>query len=467
MTKRKKILLGVLVVFLLLLAGTYAAMAFYFEEHFYSNTVIDGMDCSQMTAAQVKEKLKEEVESYRLTVTGRGEAKETLTAWDLSLSYKDDGAVDRLLKGQNHWLWPAGAFREHTYQELVSLEVSDEGISKAVDGLAMMQEENMTAPEDASITVENNAFTIVPEKEGTTLNRDKVTAAVKKAVLAGEKTLDLDAADCYEHPAVTAEDEALKERLKNLQQLVSASLTMDFGSGRTETVDKNLLITWLTQDEAGNDVIDSAKVTEYVQQLADKYNTVGHHTFITTGGETVTLGKGDYGWVLDVETTAANLIQAIQEHQQGAFEVTYSSSAKSREENDIGSSYIEISIEQQTVWCYVDGELVVETPVVTGCVNNGTETPKGGVWKVKSRKSPYTMKGKPDENGEPSYVEEVTYWVPYSEDFTVGLHDLASRTAFGGDIYITNGSHGCVNTPLDAMKKIYDVVSYGFPVIVY
>ena len=63
MTKRKKILLGVLVVFFLLLAGTYAAMAFYFEEHFYSNTVIDGMDCSQMTAAQVKEKLKEEVKA--------------------------------------------------------------------------------------------------------------------------------------------------------------------------------------------------------------------------------------------------------------------------------------------------------------------------------------------------------------------------------------------------------------------
>ena len=48
-----------------------------------------------------------------------------------------------------------------------------------------------------------------------------------------------------------------------------------------------------------------------------------------------------------------------------------------------------------------------------------------------------------------------------------GEGQQGSRTAFGGDIYITNGSHGCVNTPLDAMKKIYDVVSYGFPVIVY
>lgn len=467
MTKRKKILLIILIVFILLLAGTYVGMAMYFEKHFYSNSVINGMDCSQMTAEEVKEKLKKQVEAYSLTLTGRGDASETLTAGQLKLSYKDDKAVEQLLEKQNSWFWCVEAFRDHTYEQPLSMEISDEGIAQAADGLAMMQKENMTAPQDASITTQEGAFIIVPEEAGTQLNREKVIQAVKKAIVSDKTKLDLDKTGCYESPAVTRDDKGLQDRMQNLNQMISASLTMDFGSGRTETLDKTLLIQWIIQDEAGNDVIDSAKVTEYVQQLADKYNTVGNHTFTTTGGDTVTLEKGDYGWVMDVETTSANLLQAIAEHQQGTFEVTYSSSAKSREENDIGNSYIEISIDQQTVWCYVDGELLVETPVVTGCVNNGTETPKGGVWKVKSRNSPYTMKGKPDENGEPSYVEEVTYWVPYSEDFTVGLHDLSSRTAFGGDIYITNGSHGCVNTPLEAMEQIYNVVAYGFPVIVY
>ncbi|MGI6010720.1 MAG: peptidoglycan binding domain-containing protein [Ruminococcus sp.] len=467
MTKRKKILLIILIVFLVLLAGTYIGMAIYFEQHFYSNTVINGTDCSQMTVEEVKEKLKQQVKEYRLTIKGRGDANETVTAETLKLAYKDDGSVEQLLEKQNPWLWLVNAFQNHTYEQPLSLKMSDESIGQAVDGLAMMQEENMTAPKDASITVQDGDFVVVPEEEGTQLNRDKVIQAVKEAVTADKDTLDLEEAGCYESPSVTQDDASLKERMEKLQQMVSASLTIDFGSGRVETVDKSLLIQWITQDESGNDIFDSAKVTEYVQQLADTYDTVGKHTFTTTGGETVTLDKGDYGWEMDVATTSANLLQAIQEQKQGDFEVTYSSSAKSREENDIGDSYIEISIEEQTVWCYVDGELLVETPVVTGCVNNGTETPSGGVWKVKSRKSPYTMKGKPDENGEPSYVEEVTYWVPYSEDFTVGLHDLSSRTEYGGDIYITNGSHGCVNTPLDAMKQIYDVVSYGFPVIVY
>ncbi len=36
-----------------------------------------------------------------------------------------------------------------------------------------------------------------------------------------------------------------------------------------------------------------------------------------------------------------------------------------------------------------------------------------------------------------------------------------------GDIYKTNGSHGCINTPLEAAKTIYETVSVGTPVIVY
>ena len=70
------------------------------------------------------------------------------------------------------------------------------------------------------------------------------------------------------------------------------------------------------------------------------------------------------------------------------------------------------------------------------------------------------------ENGEYEDAAFVHYWMPFNGG--VGIHDLASRgNNFGGDIYMTNGSHGCINTPLDAAKKIFDTVSVGTPVIVY
>jgi len=48
-----------------------------------------------------------------------------------------------------------------------------------------------------------------------------------------------------------------------------------------------------------------------------------------------------------------------------------------------------------------------------------------------------------------------------------GLHDATWRTEFGKDIYKTNGSHGCVNLPLDIAKEIYDIVKVGTIVEVY
>ena len=47
----------------------------------------------------------------------------------------------------------------------------------------------------------------------------------------------------------------------------------------------------------------------------------------------------------------------------------------------------------------------------------------------------------------------------------IGFHDLA-RVAYGGDIYKTNGSHGCINLPLDVAAEMFDTIEVGYPVIV-
>ena len=57
------------------------------------------------------------------------------------------------------------------------------------------------------------------------------------------------------------------------------------------------------------------------------------------------------------------------------------------------------------------------------------------------------------------------FWLPFNDQ--VGIHDSSWRTDYGGDIYLTSGSHGCVNTPYDAAEKIYNSVGIGDPVIVY
>lgn len=63
------------------------------------------------------------------------------------------------------------------------------------------------------------------------------------------------------------------------------------------------------------------------------------------------------------------------------------------------------------------------------------------------------------------YQTPVNYWMPFYGNY--GMHDATWRSEFGGSIYIADGSHGCINLPLDMAAQIYQYVSAGFPVICY
>ncbi|MBQ6153810.1 MAG: L,D-transpeptidase family protein [Ruminococcus sp.] len=125
----------------------------------------------------------------------------------------------------------------------------------------------------------------------------------------------------------------------------------------------------------------------------------------------------------------------------------------------VGNTYVEICIEDQYMWFYKNTNLIQGTPVVTG--NYGTmDTPKG-YHSVNNKASPCTLSG----DGYTSYVD---YWIAFIGS-GYGIHDASWRNEgeFGGEIYKGNGSHGCVNTPYDAVERIYNNISIGTPVIVY
>ena len=64
-----------------------------------------------------------------------------------------------------------------------------------------------------------------------------------------------------------------------------------------------------------------------------------------------------------------------------------------------------------------------------------------------------------------NYETPVSYWMPFNQN--VGLHDAVWRDSFGGSIYKTSGSHGCINLPYAIAKQIYGYAEKGMPVICY
>ena len=124
-------------------------------------------------------------------------------------------------------------------------------------------------------------------------------------------------------------------------------------------------------------------------------------------------------------------------------------------------TWVEVCTETQTLYMYVKNKLYLSTPVVTG--NYGALATTPGYHHVLSKQSPSRLRG---SYGGSSWDVTVNYWLGFTGDGQ-GIHDSTWRGAYGGDIYKGDGSHGCVNTPLDKVAKIYKKAYVGMPVIVY
>ncbi|MEE3468768.1 MAG: L,D-transpeptidase family protein, partial [Eubacterium sp.] len=200
----------------------------------------------------------------------------------------------------------------------------------------------------------------------------------------------------------------------------------------------------------------------YVRRLAKKYNTLGTtRAFKTTMDGEKKIAGGTMGWWMDETKTLENLKKALKKRKTTSMKPVYRSiGATHGKKNDIGSSYVEVSIERQHVWVYVKGKLKLETDCVTGVPNKERMTHPGCHHVVAKQRDRYL--GTMAVQG---YHTHVDYFMPFNGG--EGLHDAPWRGAFGGQIYKSGGSHGCVNLPPEMAAKIYDLVFVGMPVIVY
>ena len=64
------------------------------------------------------------------------------------------------------------------------------------------------------------------------------------------------------------------------------------------------------------------------------------------------------------------------------------------------------------------------------------------------------------------YASFVYYWIAF-KGTAYGLHHATWRSSFGGKIYKTNGSHGCINMPYYNAQQLYSMVTIGTPVYIY
>lgn len=124
----------------------------------------------------------------------------------------------------------------------------------------------------------------------------------------------------------------------------------------------------------------------------------------------------------------------------------------------ISEFLVEIDLTNQHLYLFKDGDIVLETDFVSGNMSKADCVTPPGVFGLTYKTRNAILRGA-------NYETPVNYWMPFNGN--VGMHDATWRRAFGGTIYLTSGSHGCINLPLHMAASIYEYVSTGFPVVCY
>lgn len=453
---RRSLTLALFIVLFLILGG-YIGMGFYFRSHFFYQTRLDDVDVGGMSAEAAQEMLRSEVKDYLLTVFDRNGEKYQIYGVDIAYDYNPSGEEEKLVKQQQAFLWPSKILKEKKFDMDKSITFDRELLKSEVMSLACFDSNHMVLPTNAEIQITEDGYELVPETQGSYLLSDKVYTLIEAAVEAGQSELTL-TDEVYQKPEVTAEDKTLSGCMEQINSYFGAEITYDFGE-TSEIVDKSVISSWITVDENYNVTFDESAVAAYVQSLASKYNTYGdERKFKTSKGDTITIGGGDYGWVIDKEAEYEALLEEVKNGEVKTKEPVYSQTAVSRNKNDIGDTYIEIDYTNQHLWYYEEGKQKLDTDIVSGNINRGNGSPDG-VFKIVYKKSPAVLKGE-------NYESDVTYFMPFA--YNVGIHDASWRNGkFGGSIYKTSGSHGCINVSEDAATKLYEIVETGTPVIAY
>ena len=439
--------------------GLYWHESLKYKTCFLPGTLVDGMDVTGKTAAEVEDAIMEQLKGYKLTINGREDLSESITGEEVGLYAEFDDTLAKAIAAQKPMEWGKYRFGKSVNEVNTDalIRYNDEMLGEAVDSLSCMDKENMREPQDAKISdYTSGGYTIIKEDEGTELLEDKVKEAVAAAVMSLAESVDLEEQGCYVSPSITSEDEALKTACETMNKYVWARITYQFGD-KSETLSGDEIHNWLTVN--GTSVrINEGKATEYVKKLAASYDTAYKAKSLKTSyGKTVSITGGSYGYKINQAKEAATLVSLIKNGEQTSREPEYSQKGASRTGNDYGNTYVEINLTAQHLYFYVKGKLVVQSDFVSGNAAKGWSTP-AGAYSITYKQRNATLKGQ-------GYATPVSYWMPFNGG--IGLHDANWRKTFGGTIYKTNGSHGCVNLPPAVAKTIYENISAGDPVLCY
>ena len=430
-----------------------------YEHVFFPNTRINGIDASKMSVEEVKDRISTGITDYKLTIIEREGKTEEIKGSEIRLESVFDGSLEKLLAGQKPIEWAKQRKVRKEFDLDTMVQYDENQLNEAISKLSCLSEEQVIKPEDATISnyKPGEGYHIIPAKEGNQVNPEALKSHIIDSVSKLKPELSLEEEEIYEKPSIPTQDPDLISQVQTRNKYTNVTVTYTFGNQKN-ILDGNTISNWIEVGADGNVFVNSSKVTAYVKELASKYDTYTRAKRLkTSSGKTVKVKGGSYGWKINQSAEADELAEIIRSGKSQIREPVYQQTAASRGAVDYGDTYVEINLTAQHLYFYKNGSLLIDSDFVSGNESRGWSTPVG-VYSLTYKQKNATL------NGE-NYSTPVSYWMPFNGN--VGMHDATWRKAFGGSIYKSGGSHGCINLPPDVAKTIYQNITAKIPVFCY
>ena len=433
----------------------YLGISIYFIDHFYFGTKINDVMVSGKSIEEAEKVMESELEKYTLILKERGGKTEQIKARDMGLKYSSNKEIEKLKQSQNPYKWAVILFNKKSLEHRIGFSFNKNLLMKKIDQLSCFDDDRVSQPQNPRLKYNGNNFAVIPEVQGNKVDKDILYKHIVSAIKNSEEEIDLESMNCYIKPKYNSNSKKVIKAQETLNLYVASKIIYSFGAGE-ERLDGSIINKWMIVDDNYKVTIDEEKVKEYVNQLAKAHNTIGKtRSLKTPSGKSIKVSGGDYGRSINKINEMEELMKDIKKGKTITRKPVYSQSAFSHGSNDIGDTFVEIDLVKQHIWFYKNGSLIVDGDIVTGNVSRKHTTPKG-VYRLKYKAKNVVLRG-------PDYASPVSFWMPFNGG--IGMHDANWRSSFGGTIYKTNGSHGCINCPYDVAKAIYSNIEPNIPVI--
>lgn len=431
---------------------------------FPAGTTVGGVSVSEQSAKEAGKTLQQAAEDYKLTVRFAKNTR-TFSAKELGLTVDED-ALKRLAKAMQQ-----GQSTSSTTEDAQPVFTCETDLKQEMQDLPERTAHADKATQDAVLTYDKKAgkYVIQEEQVGGTIDTQALAEAVQTA--AEQLQPELDAVDegLYGGETVRrSDDEKLNQALAQANQMLQTDVTYTYEVERKhvygkERLNKSTIQKWLTVSEDGKRVqIDEEKVDNYVNEIARIYSVKEPTTaqFVTASGSYVEVEAPITDESVDTQALKKDILKAVKTGATGQRKAPYRKTRTGEQgTTDLGGTYVEVDLDKQHLYLYVNGKKKAEGDICSGSVADGCATP-AGLYTIKTKDYDRYLVGE-------GYKDWVHYFMPFNGG--IGLHDSTWREAdeYGGDVYLESGSHGCINMPLELVKTVDEYIDVGDYVILY